>query len=65
MGIPPEVLVLPFGMKDNFWEMGETGLCGHIALRSTLTGLRDASSQVDDPDVLEIWNIAFTAYIKA
>ena len=21
-----EVLVLPFGMKDNFWEMGETAI---------------------------------------
>merc|ERR1712151_511380 len=24
LGVPPE-RVLPFGMKDNFWEMGDTG----------------------------------------
>ena len=34
VGIPPN-RVLPFGTRDNFWEMGETDL----ARRSTLTGL--------------------------
>lgn len=27
MGVPEE-RVLPFGMKDNFWEMGDVGPCG-------------------------------------
>ena len=62
--ISPE-RVLPFGMKDNFWEMGETGPCGPCTeIHFDRLGDRDASSLVnmDVPDVLEIWNLVFITF---
>jgi alanyl-tRNA synthetase len=68
----PAERVLPFGKKDNFWEMGETGPCGpcseiHIDLgpdRCDKKGVPGHQCRVngDCARFIELWNLVFIQF---
>src|SRR5690606_32156401 len=66
----PADRILPFGRKDNFWEMGETGPCGpcteiHVDVRSEEEKAKTPGKDLvnnDHPQVIEIWNNVFMQF---
>ncbi|KAI3850893.1 hypothetical protein MKX03_035948 [Papaver bracteatum] len=57
--------VMPFGCKDNFWEMGDTGSCGPCTeIHFDIFGKLDAASLVnnDDSACIEVWNLVFIQF---
>ncbi len=70
-GIDPEH-ILPFGRKENFWEMADTGPCGpcseiHIDRGAEACNKKDVPGHVcrvngDCSRFLELWNLVFIQY---
>lgn len=66
----PEDHILLGSLKDNFWEMGDTGPCGpcseiHIDLRDPQAQKNIPGASLvnkDHPRVIEIWNLVFMQY---
>ncbi|XP_068142866.1 alanine--tRNA ligase, mitochondrial [Drosophila tropicalis] len=65
----PSSRILPFGCRDNFWEMGLTGPCGpcteiHIDHQPELASVDERAKLVNAgrSDLTELWNLVFIQY---
>jgi alanyl-tRNA synthetase len=70
VGVPKE-RIRAFGVKDNFWQMGETGPCGpcseifyDMGLEASETG-KDLPFGEDDARYVEIWNLVFMQFERS
>ena len=69
-GVPRE-RIREYGLKDNFWQMGETGPCGpcseifyDMGLAASEHG-RDLPFGEDDARYVEIWNLVFMQFDRS
>jgi len=70
-GVPKE-RIKEYGLKDNFWQMGETGPCGpcseifyDMGMEAAETPGVDLPFGQDDARYLEIWNLVFMQFDRA
>lgn len=65
--------VLPFGRKDNFWQMGDTGPCGPCSEIHYYMGDDPADPEKNHPryvngegdTTMEIWNLVFMQFDRS
>ena len=70
-GVPRE-RIFQYGVKDNFWQMGETGPCGpcseifyDMGMEAAETPGVDLPFGQDDARYVEIWNLVFMQFDRA
>ncbi|HEY1161359.1 MAG TPA: alanine--tRNA ligase [Terracidiphilus sp.] len=70
-GVPKE-RIGEYGLKDNFWQMGETGPCGpcseifyDMGLEAAETPGVDKPFGEDDARYVEIWNLVFMQFDRS
>jgi alanyl-tRNA synthetase len=70
-GVPKE-RIHQYGLKDNFWQMGETGPCGpcseifyDMGIEAAETPGVDKPFGQDDARYVEIWNLVFMQFDRA
>jgi alanyl-tRNA synthetase len=70
-GVPKE-RILACGLKDNFWQMGETGPCGpcseifyDMGMEAAETPGVDLPFGQDDARYVEIWNLVFMQFERS
>jgi alanyl-tRNA synthetase len=70
VGVPKE-RIFQYGVKDNFWQMGETGPCGpcseifyDMGLEASEHG-KDLPFGQDDARYVEIWNLVFMQFDRS
>jgi alanyl-tRNA synthetase len=71
IGVPKE-RIKEYGLKDNFWQMGETGPCGpcseifyDLGMEAAETPGVDKPFGEDDSRYVEIWNLVFDQFDRA
>ncbi len=70
-GVPKE-RIFQYGLKDNFWQMGETGPCGpcseifyDMGIEAAETAGVDLPFGKDEARYVEIWNLVFMQFERS